>query len=82
MTKALLELVQSFIRIPPLRGLAVSTTRLFIGDDTATLLEVPPTDWTGRLRRRHADDQRAARRGSSPTIASYGPWRLASHDGC
>ena len=49
MTKALLELVRSFIRIPPLRGLAVSTTRLFIGDDTAKLLEVPPADWTGRL---------------------------------
>jgi pimeloyl-ACP methyl ester carboxylesterase len=49
MTKALLELVQSFIRIPPLRGLAVSTTRVFIGDDTAKVLEVPPADWTRHL---------------------------------
>ncbi|RPI09398.1 MAG: alpha/beta fold hydrolase, partial [Actinobacteria bacterium] len=49
MTRALIELVQSFIRLPPLRGLAVSTTRLFVGDDTAKVLEVPPADWTRHL---------------------------------
>jgi ER-bound oxygenase mpaB/B'/Rubber oxygenase, catalytic domain len=49
MTAALLDLVRSFIRIAPLRGVAASTTRLFVGDPTADLLEVPPADWTGRL---------------------------------
>ncbi len=67
MTKALLELVRSFIRIPPLRGLAVSTTRLFIGDETAALLEVPPADWTRRL----VGDMR--------TVSGRASW-LVAHD--
>ena len=49
MSVALLDLVRSFIPIAPLKGMAVSTTRLFIGDPTADLLEVPKADWTGRL---------------------------------
>jgi hypothetical protein len=49
MTVALIDLVKSFIRIPPLRGLAVSTMRLFIGDTTADLLHVPKANWTRHL---------------------------------
>lgn len=49
MTVALIDLVKSFIRIPPLRGLAVSTMRLFIGDPTADLLHVPKANWTRHL---------------------------------
>lgn len=46
MNDALLEVVRSFIRIGIFKGAAVSTMRLFIGDDTANLLKVPPSDWT------------------------------------
>jgi len=49
MTGALIDLVRSFIVIRPLRGVAASTTRLFIGDSTADLLEVPKADWTRYL---------------------------------
>ncbi len=49
MTGALIDLVRSFILVPPLKGVAVSTTRLFIGDDTAELLEMPKADWTRYL---------------------------------
>ena len=46
MTESLLELVQSFIRFSIFKGAAVSTMRLFIGDETADLLKAPPADWT------------------------------------
>jgi ER-bound oxygenase mpaB/B'/Rubber oxygenase, catalytic domain len=46
MTGALIDLVKSFIILPPFRGLAVTIMRYFIGDTTADLLEVPPANWT------------------------------------
>ncbi len=49
MTGALIDLVGSFIVIKPLRGVAASTSRLFIGDETADLLEMPRADWTRHL---------------------------------
>ena len=49
MTGALIDLVGSFIVITPLRGVAASTTRLFIGDETADLLDMPAADWTRHL---------------------------------
>ena len=67
MTKALIELVQSFIRLAPLRGLAVSTTRLFIGEDTAKVLDVPPADWTRQLV------------GGMRTMSGHTSW-LVAHD--
>jgi len=49
MTGALIDLVGSFIVIKPLRGVAASTSRLFIGDETADLLDMPRADWTRYL---------------------------------
>jgi hypothetical protein len=49
MTGALIDLVGSFIVIKPLRGVAASTSRLFIGDETADLLDMPRADWTRHL---------------------------------
>lgn len=49
MTAALIELVKSFVPFPPIRGLAVSTVRLFVGEETADLLGVPKADWTRHL---------------------------------
>jgi len=70
MTDSLLELVQSFIRFSIFKGAAVSTMRLFIGDDTADLLKAPPADWTrlmiGALT---PDDGRISRFLSSGPIA-------------
>jgi hypothetical protein len=49
MTAALIELVRSFIPFPPMRGLAVTIMRYFIGDQTADLLQAPPADWTRHI---------------------------------
>jgi hypothetical protein len=46
MTKALLTLVQSYAKLPGMKGLPVTLMRLFIGDRTADFLGVPPTNWT------------------------------------
>lgn len=46
MAEALIELVRSFIPFPPFRGMGVSVTRYFIGDDTADVIGLPPADWT------------------------------------
>ncbi len=48
MTAALLE--QASAVVPRgLRGLPASTIRFYVGDSTADLLDVPPSDWTLRL---------------------------------
>ena len=49
LTKALLDLVRSFIWLPPLRGLPVAGVRLFCGDETSDLLGVPNNNWTRHL---------------------------------
>ena len=46
MAEALIELVRSFIPFPPFRGMGVSVTRYFIGDETAEIIGLPPADWT------------------------------------
>jgi hypothetical protein len=46
MTEALLKLVQSYAKVPGLKGLPITLMRLFIGDRTADFLGVPPTNWT------------------------------------
>ena len=46
MTAALLALVQSYIKVPGLRGYPATLMRLLIGDTTADLLAVPPANWT------------------------------------
>ena len=72
MSTSLLELVESFIPLSIFKGAAVSTMRLFIGDDTADLLKAPPSDWTrvliGALT---SDDGRISRFLSNGPIARF-----------
>ena len=53
LTAALIETVQSFMTMPLVKrpwpgskGVPVSAMRMFIGDETADLLGVPPANWT------------------------------------
>ena len=57
MTGALIDLVGSFIVIKPLRGVAASTSRLFIGDETADLLDMPRGGLDPSPGRQHARPQ-------------------------
>jgi hypothetical protein len=46
MTRALLELVKGYVKLPGCKGLPATLMRLFIGDSTAEHLGVPKPDWT------------------------------------
>lgn len=46
MTAALIKLVRSYMKVPGFKGFPVTLMRLFIGDTTADLLDVPKAGWT------------------------------------